>query len=53
MVFPLLIRVKNSLEKQFDQRPSPEQILQHPWVKGMQGLNVNMEKWIKEAWGWR
>jgi hypothetical protein len=41
-----------SLEKEFDKRPSPEQIMQHPWVVGMQKLNVNMEKWIKEAWGW-
>ena len=43
----------NSLEKEFDNRPSPEQILGHPWAKGMERLNVDMERWIKEAWGWK
>jgi len=41
-----------SLEKDFDKRPSPEQIMKHPWVVGMQNLKVDMERWIKEAWGW-
>ena len=43
----------HSLERQFDKRPSPEQIMQHTWVVGMQKLRVNMEKWIREAWGWK
>ena len=41
-----------SLEKELDKRPSPEQIMAHPWVVGMQRLTVDMERWIKEAWGW-
>ena len=48
--FDLLIY---SLEKEFDNRPSPEQILAHPWAMGMERLNVDMERWIKEAWGWK
>jgi mitogen-activated protein kinase kinase len=49
-VFALLM---DSLEKEFDNRPSPEQILAHPWALGMERLNVDMERWIKEAWGWK
>src|ERR1700738_1149965 len=41
------------LEKQFDKRPSPEQIMKHPWVVGMQKLRVDMGRWISEAWGWK
>jgi mitogen-activated protein kinase kinase len=50
---PIITSLRTSLEKNFDKRPSPEQIMQHPWVVGMQKLKVNMEKWIKEAWGWK
>jgi hypothetical protein len=48
------LKLRESLEKEFDKRPSPEQIQNHPWVQGMQQLrSVDMERWIKEAWGWR
>ena len=50
---PNISLLRRSLEKKFDKRPSPDQIMQHPWVMGMQKLKVNMEKWIKEAWGWK
>jgi mitogen-activated protein kinase kinase len=43
----------DSLEKEFENRPSPEQILAHPWAVGMERMNVDMERWIKEAWGWK
>jgi mitogen-activated protein kinase kinase len=46
-------QVNGSLKKDIDERPSPEQIMNHPWVLGIQKLNVDMERWIKEAWGWK
>jgi hypothetical protein len=51
-IFTVKVLTK-SLEKDFDKRPSPDQMLhQHPWVLAMQGMDVDMERWIKEAWGW-
>jgi mitogen-activated protein kinase kinase len=45
--------VDSSLKKDINQRPSPEQIMNHPWVVGMQRKRVDMERWIREAWGWK
>jgi mitogen-activated protein kinase kinase len=41
------------LEKEVEKRPSPEQIMEHPWVVYMQKKKVDMEKWIGEVWGWK
>jgi mitogen-activated protein kinase kinase len=41
------------LEKEVERRPSPEQIMEHPWVAHMQKKKVDMEKWIGEVWGWK
>src|ERR1700754_1426402 len=34
----------SSLQKEFDKRPSPEQIMKHGWVVGVQRLKVDMER---------
>jgi mitogen-activated protein kinase kinase len=41
------------LEKEAEMRPSPEQMMEHPWVANMQKKKVDMEKWIGEVWGWK
>lgn len=42
-----------SLERDFHKRPSPRQLLnEHPWVVGMNRLEVDMERWIREVWEW-
>lgn len=39
------------LKKDFDKRPSPQQMLQHPWCMGQLRLRVDMEKFVKRLWG--
>lgn len=33
-------------------RPTPGEMLKHPWLVEQQGKKVNMEKWIAQVWGW-
>lgn len=39
------------LKKNSDERPSPQQMLQHPWCVGQLQLRVDMEKFVKRLWG--
>lgn len=39
------------LKKNPDERPSPRQMLQHPWCIGQQQAVVNMAKFVKRLWG--
>lgn len=39
------------LKKDSDKRPSPQQMLQHPWCVGQLRLRVDMEKFVKRLWG--
>lgn len=39
------------LKKNTDERPSPRQMLQHPWCEGQLQIKVNMEKFVKTLWG--
>lgn len=39
------------LRKQPDERPSPQDILQHPWAVGQMQIQVNMEKFVRRIWG--
>lgn len=39
------------LKKNPEDRPSPQEILQHPWVVGQANIAVNMEKFVKRLWG--
>lgn len=38
------------LERDRLQRPSPRQMLEHPWIVGITSKRVNMAKWISEVW---
>lgn len=51
--YPLVLGLTGSLEKEVEKRPSPEQIMEHPWVVHMQKKKIDMEKWIGEVWGWK
>jgi hypothetical protein len=43
----------SSLERDYHKRPSPRQLLKdHPWVVGVSKKDVDMERWIREVWGW-
>jgi hypothetical protein len=42
-----------SMERDYHKRPSPRQLLNsHPWVVGISKREVDMERWIREVWGW-
>ncbi|CAI4051985.1 mitogen-activated protein kinase kinase MKK1 SKDI_15G3720 [Saccharomyces kudriavzevii IFO 1802] len=38
------------LKKDSRERPSPRQMIGHPWIKGQMRKKVNMEKFIKKCW---
>ncbi|SCW03385.1 LAFE_0G09252g1_1 [Lachancea fermentati] len=42
--------VEYCLKKESRERPSPRQILQHPWIQGQMKKKVNMQKFIKRCW---
>ncbi|TFK54231.1 kinase-like protein [Heliocybe sulcata] len=33
-------------------RPTPEDMLRHPWLVRIMQQEVNMARWIREVWGW-
>lgn len=39
-----------SLRKNSMERPSPRQMLSHPWVLGQSKKNVNMGKFVRQCW---
>lgn len=39
------------LRKDPEQRPSPLQMLKHPWVVGQLQIKVNMDRFVKRLWG--
>lgn len=39
------------LKKNREERPSPRQMLQHPWLLGQMQSKINMEKFVKRLWG--
>ncbi|AEY95635.1 FACR117Wp [Eremothecium gossypii FDAG1] len=38
------------LKKESRERPSPRQMLRHPWIQGQMKKRVNMEKFIYKCW---
>ncbi|KAI9672694.1 MAG: Protein kinase C signaling pathway involved MAPKK protein [Alyxoria varia] len=40
------------LEKEGQKRAAPWRLLEHPWILEMQKKKVNMEKFLREVWGW-
>ncbi|QLQ81457.1 hypothetical protein HG537_0F02180 [Torulaspora globosa] len=43
--------IEYCLKKDARERPSPRQMIRHPWVQGQMKKKVNMEKFIKSCWG--
>lgn len=42
--------IEYCLKKDARERPSPRQMIRHPWVQGQMKKKVNMEKFIKSCW---
>ena len=38
------------LKKDSRERPSPRQMINHPWIKGQMKKKVNMEKFVEKCW---
>lgn len=34
-------------------RPTPSEMLQHPWIIEQQTKKVAMDKWVAQVWGWK
>lgn len=43
--------IKVCLAKEGRKRPSPRQMLEHPWIKGQMRKKVKMEKLVEYCWG--
>lgn len=39
------------LKKNSEERPSPRQMLQHPWCVGQLSVKVKMDRFVKRLWG--
>ncbi|KAI8047850.1 kinase-like domain-containing protein [Gilbertella persicaria] len=44
--------VETCLIKEPEKRPTPEQMLEHPFIKQRADPDCNIEGWLKELWGW-
>lgn len=42
--------IEYCLKKDTRERPSPRQMIQHPWIQGQMKKKVNMEKFINKCW---
>lgn len=42
--------IEYCLKKDARERPSPRQMIRHPWVQGQMKKKVNMEKFIQKCW---
>ncbi|KAH7322339.1 kinase-like domain-containing protein [Rhizoctonia solani] len=44
--------IKQSLRIDAATRPTPRQMLEHPWIQESMARKLDMAKWIREVWGW-
>ncbi|KAI0081260.1 kinase-like protein [Panus rudis PR-1116 ss-1] len=44
--------IKLALLRDGNLRPTPKELLQHPWIAKVMQNNVNMATWIRQVWGW-
>lgn len=33
-------------------RPTPKEMLAHPWIVNVMKQEVHMSRWIRQVWGW-
>lgn len=46
-------RILFSLIVDHTRRPTPKEMLTHPWIVSVMKKEVPMARWIREVWGWR
>ena len=52
LVPPHLNFISSSLRVDPALRPTPKEMLTHPWIVRVMKQEVPMERWIREVWGW-
>ncbi|KIJ67946.1 hypothetical protein HYDPIDRAFT_107490 [Hydnomerulius pinastri MD-312] len=45
--------IKHTLIVDHTKRPTPKDMLTHPWIVGIMKKEVPMARWIRQVWGWR
>ncbi|CDO77324.1 hypothetical protein BN946_scf184775.g14 [Trametes cinnabarina] len=45
--------IKKALTRDPTLRPSPKEMLQHPWIVTMMQQKVDMAYWMRKVWGWK
>jgi mitogen-activated protein kinase kinase len=48
----IILSVFSSLRIDAATRPTPREMLQHPWIQESMARKLDMAKWIREVWGW-
>ncbi|KAF9530682.1 kinase-like domain-containing protein [Crepidotus variabilis] len=44
--------IRQSLTPDPTHRPTPSQMLAHPWIVSQMKQEVRMDRWIRQVWGW-
>ncbi|KAI0051828.1 kinase-like protein [Auriscalpium vulgare] len=44
--------IKETLRVDPNLRPTPRELISHPWIVKIMKQEVPMERWIREVWGW-
>lgn len=34
-------------------RPTPKDMLSHPWILEIMGYEVHMSRWLRQVWEWK
>ncbi|KAI0645705.1 kinase-like domain-containing protein [Trametes meyenii] len=45
--------IKKTLTRDPALRPSPKEMLEHPWIVNMMQQKVDMAYWMRKVWGWK
>ncbi|KAF8844650.1 Pkinase-domain-containing protein [Paxillus ammoniavirescens] len=45
--------IRQTLIVEHTLRPTPKEMLTHPWIVSVMKKEVPMARWIREVWGWR
>ncbi|KAI0675311.1 kinase-like protein [Trametes maxima] len=45
--------IKKTLTRDPALRPSPREMLEHPWIVNMMQQKVDMAYWMRKVWGWK
>jgi mitogen-activated protein kinase kinase len=45
--------IKQTLTVDASSRPTPEDMLSHPWIMGIMRREVHMARWLRQVWDWK